>query len=272
MFSALSTAGQLVVLTIVYSQDGQAILLVCLLVRNKPAICDGVVVGLGDRFLSVFVPHYGITEKVYMRDLTNVNGWMYNEEAEGAHADGFVPGETASLVMQWTLEYDENDPAFSVKQALAEVAGDEDNENNNDNDNDDDDDESDEDRKDAAIARRAAALAAQDERNAQLQDEHMRAAGRRSRQAANKTRDRSGRRGSVRDADERADERGSQPSQLPSVEQRLRLLDVVRVAVSMRDDVKRASLRVALIHPKHPEFSEGEGSLDGDLENENIDL
>jgi hypothetical protein len=235
-------------------QEGQHELLLCLMLRDKPAVCSGVVVGLGDRFLSVFIGQYGVTERVYMQDHANLNGWIWNDNG-GSEASGgaaFVEGERATLVLQWALEYDPNAPTFATKEAVAAATG--------------ADQASEAEARESGAAdaddefmrgvqQRATARAEQDERDAQLQDKHMHAANRRNRQRAAHSR---GGGGGERDGGSKAggddgERDGHRPSQLPSIEQRLRLLDTITVQLGMRKDVKRASLRALALHPLHPE-------------------
>jgi VacB/RNase II family 3'-5' exoribonuclease len=240
-------------------QEGQAVLLLCLMLRDKPAVCTGVVTGLGDRFVSVFIGRFGVTEKIYMQDLPNLNGWLFSEPSDGAApADGFAPGGRAALTLQWATAYDPAAVSFKDKEALA-AAADEDGsaaaaelEAAESRANDDES----ADARMEQIARRATALADEDERNARLQDQHAHAANRRQRQRAPAARGPSGKAfdgGDANAADDAA-RQGHRPSSLPSIEQRLQALDTITLVLGMRVDVKRASLRATALHPLHPDF------------------
>jgi hypothetical protein len=233
-------------------QEGQHELLLCLMLRDKPAVCTGVVVGLGDRFLSVFIGQYGVTERVYMQDHANLNGWIWNDN-KLSNEESFALGEQSTLVLQWALEYDPNAPTFATKEAVAAASG-ADQASEAEALESGAADADDEFMRD--VQKRATALAEQDERDAQLQDKHMHAAGRRNRQRAAHSRNGGKANGDDNGGKAGGDEgerEGHRPSQLPSIEQRLRLLDTITVQLGMRKDVKRASLRALALHPHHPE-------------------
>jgi len=230
-------------------QDARGLLLLCLLVKDKPVVCDAVVMGVGDRFINVFMYQYGTNEKIYMNDTTNLNGWIFAPKTEEDSNDGV-------LTLQWTEEYDPNDnEPFSVKRltmqaATEDVAA---SELNDDND----------DAKDREIARRAAAKADMDEANARLQDSHLAGANRKGkRHAAVKA--------SGGDKDDGERHSGHCPSQLPSREQKLRVLDVIRVRLGMRPDTLRASLQARMLHPADPRINETLETKE-EIEYENLD-
>lgn len=247
-------------------QEGQAELLLCLMLRDKPAVCSGVVVGLGDRYLSVFIAHYGVTERVYMQDHANLNGWIWNDNGGAAPGGSFVEGERATLVLQWAKEFDPNAPSFATKEAIAAAS--------------ETDQTSEAEAAESSVAdgddehmrnvqQRATALAEQDERDAQLQDKHMHAANRRNRQRSRANGDRERESKATGDEGERE---GHRPSQLPSIEQRLSLLDTITVQLGMRKDVKRASLRALVLHPLQPEAQQTVHVNASEHEYENIDI
>lgn len=236
-------------------QEGQAVLLLCLMLRDKPAVCRAVVVGLGDRYLSVFVGQFGVTVKIYMQDLPNLNGWLYTEPQADARADGFAPGARAALTLQWATSYDPAALSFKDAEALAAASGDAAAAAAEAAESRDAADDADMER----VARRATALADEDERNARLQDQHLHAANRRHRQHAPKGADAGAKAfdgGDARAADDDAAAGGHRPSSLPSLEQRIQALDTLTILLGMRVDVKRASLRATALHPLHPDHAQ----------------
>lgn len=66
------------------SQEQSARVYLCVLMGERPTVETAVCVGVGERFLNVIVPRYGLDEKVYMMDM-NILGSVYDKASKSVH-------------------------------------------------------------------------------------------------------------------------------------------------------------------------------------------
>jgi len=198
------------------AQDESVSLFLCLMVQEKPRVTDAVVVELGDRFMKVLLPQYATSTKIFFEDVDNLNGYIYNDFGSGTE---IVVGQNASVVLQWCLTYDINDPMLKKKAKKAVIEDD------------------------------------YEELEDKLKN-HMRRNKRHGIQKANKGIKKSEQSTRDLERDARGDSKKNRdaPSELPSLEQKFVIFSKVCVRLTMRQDRIRPTLGAQLLHPQHPEI------------------
>jgi len=84
------------------AQEGSSQLYLCVLLKDSPSIEIAVVLGTGDKFLTVILPNYGIEKRIYMEDL----GLNKFEEKNG------------TVTLYWPTSLTEEKTATSITQEI----------------------------------------------------------------------------------------------------------------------------------------------------------